>query len=127
MPGAGAPPVGCLVEPWALAVPYTPTVPAVDARRRRIAHETGRLIVRMAHEDVRLSTVLTRSAFENAIRVLGAIGGSTNAVLHLLAIAGRLGVPLELADFDHLSVDVPLLGHLQPSGRFLMECLHYPR
>ena len=68
---------------------------------------------------------LTRKAFENAIRVLAAIGGSTNAVLHLLAIAGRLGVPLELADFDRLSVDVPLLVDLQPSGRFLMEDLHY--
>jgi dihydroxy-acid dehydratase len=117
--------MACLMEAMGIALPYNATAPAVDARRRRIAHETGRLIVRMAHEDVRLSTVLTPSAFENAIRVLAAIGGSTNAVLHLLAIAGRLGVPLELADFDRLSVDVPLLVDLQPSGRFLMEDLHY--
>src|ERR1700722_19491478 len=117
--------IACLMEATALPPPYNATAPAVDARRRRIAHETGRLIVRMAHEDVRLSTILTRTAFENAIRILAAIGGSTNAVLHLLALAGRLGVPLELADFDRLSAEVPLLVDLQPSGRFLMEDLHY--
>ena len=117
--------IACLMEATGIALPYNATAPAVDARRRRIAHETGRLIVRMAHEDVRLSTILTRTAFENAIRVLAAIGGSTNAVLHLLALAGRLGVPLELADFDRLSAEVPLLVDLQPSGRFLMEDLHY--
>jgi dehydratase ilvD1 len=117
--------MACLMETMGIALPFNATAPAVDAKRRRIAHETGRLIVSMARDDVRLSQVLTRSAFENAIRVLAAIGGSTNAVLHLLAIAGRLGVPLELADFDRLSVDVPLLVDLQPSGRFLMEDLHY--
>jgi dihydroxy-acid dehydratase len=74
---------------------------------------------------VRLSHLLTRAAFENAIRVLAAIGGSSNAVLHLLAIAGRLGVPLRLQDFDDLTATVPLLVDLQPSGRFLMEELHY--
>jgi dihydroxy-acid dehydratase len=117
--------MACLMEAMGIALPYNATAPAVDARRRRIAQESGRLIVRMAHEDVRLSKVLTRRAFENAIRVLAAIGGSTNAVLHLLAIAGRLGVPLELADFDRLSADVPLLVDLQPSGKFLMEDMHY--
>ncbi|MGB6309997.1 MAG: IlvD/Edd family dehydratase [Steroidobacteraceae bacterium] len=117
--------IACLMETMGVALPYNATAPAVDARRRRIAHETGRLIVSMALQDVRLSKVLTRVAFENAIRVLGAIGGSTNAVLHLLAIAGRLGVPLDLDDFDRLSRDVPLLVDLQPSGRFLMEDLHY--
>jgi dihydroxy-acid dehydratase len=117
--------MACLMEAMGVALPYNATAPAVDARRRRIAHETGRLIVRMAREDVRLSKILTRNAFENAIRILAAIGGSTNAVLHLLALAGRLGVPLELADFDRLSADVPLLVDLQPSGRFLMEDLHY--
>jgi len=81
--------------------------------------------VQMAHDDLKLSKILTRSALENAIRVLGAIGGSTNAVIHLLAIAGRLGVPLALAEFDRLTSDVPLLVNLQPSGRFLMEDLHY--
>jgi dihydroxy-acid dehydratase len=117
--------MACLMETMGIALPYNATAPAVDARRRRIAQESGRLIVRMALEDVRLSKVLTRHAFENAIRVLAAIGGSTNAVLHLLAIAGRLGVPLELADFDRLSADVPLLVDLQPSGKFLMEDMHY--
>src|SRR4029077_17697035 len=101
------------------------TTPAVDAQRRRIAHESGRLIVRMAREDIRLSSILTRSAFENAIRVLGAIGGSTNTGLHLIAVAGRLGVPLALEDVDRLTADVPLLVDLQPSGKFLMEDLHY--
>jgi dihydroxy-acid dehydratase len=114
-----------LMEAMGIALPYNATAPAVDARRRVIAHESGRLIVHMAREDVRLSKILNRTAFENAIRVLAAIGGSTNAVLHLLAIAGRLGVPLELADFDRLSTAVPLLVDLQPSGRYLMEDLHY--
>jgi dehydratase ilvD1 len=114
-----------IVEAMGIALPHNSTTPAVDAQRRRIAHESGRLIVRMTREDVRLSSILTRNAFENAIKVLAAIGGSTNTVLHLLALAGRLGVPLTLADFDRLTADVPLLVDLQPSGRFLMEDLHY--
>jgi dihydroxy-acid dehydratase len=114
-----------LMEAMGVALPFNATTPAVDAQRRRIAHESGRLIVQMARNDVRLSTIHTRSAFENGIRLLSAIGGSTNAVIHLLAFAGRLGVPLELADFDRLSAQVPLLVDLQPSGRFLMEDLHY--
>jgi dehydratase ilvD1 len=117
--------MACMVEAMGIALPYNATTPAVDAQRRRIAHESGRLIVGMTREDVRLSSILTREAFENAIRVLGAIGGSTNTVLHLIALAGRLGVPLQLADFDRLTADVPLLVDLQPSGRFLMEDLHY--
>jgi len=117
--------MACLMEAMGVALPYNATAPAVDARRRRIAHESGRLIVHMARDDLRLSKILTRPAFENAIRIMGAIGGSTNAVLHLLAFAGRLGVPLELEDFDRLTRDIPLLVNLQPSGRFLMEDLHY--
>jgi dihydroxy-acid dehydratase len=117
--------MACLMEAMGMALPFNATAPAVDAQRRRIAHESGRLIVQMARNDVRLSKILTRSAFENAIRLLSAIGGSTNAVIHLLAFAGRLGIPLELAEFDRLSADVPLLVDLQPSGRFLMEDLHY--
>ena len=117
--------MACLMEAMGIALPFNATAPAVDARRGRIAQESGRLIVAMARNDVRPSKLLTRKAFENAIRVLAAIGGSTNAVLHLLAFAGRLGVPLELADFDRLSADVPLLVDLQPSGRFLMEDFHY--
>ena len=117
--------MACLMEAMGMALPFNATTPAVDAQRRRIAHESGRLIVQMARNDVRLSKILTRSAFENAIRLLSAIGGSTNAVIHLLAYAGRLGIALELADFDRLSADVPLLVDLQPSGRYLMEDLHY--
>ena len=117
--------MACLMEAMGMALPFNATAPAVDARRGRIAQESGRLIVSMARSDLRPSKLLTRRVFENAIRVLAAIGGSTNAVLHLLAFAGRLGVPLELADFDRLSADVPLLVDLQPSGRFLMEDFHY--
>ena len=117
--------MACLVEAMGIALPYNATIPAVDARRAVLAHETGRLIVRMARDDVRLSKILTREAFENAMCVLGAIGGSTNAVLHLLAMAGRLGIDIELAEFDRRSSEVPLLVDLQPSGRFLMEDLHY--
>jgi dihydroxy-acid dehydratase len=115
----------CVVEAMGLALPYNATIPAVDARRRVLAHQSGRTIVAMVKNDVRLSQILTRPAFENAIRTIAAVGGSTNAVLHLLAIAGRLGVPLELADFDRLSSDIPLLVDLQPSGQHLMEDFHY--
>src|ERR1700682_2470168 len=117
--------MAAVVEAMGLSLPFNATIPAVDARRRTLAHETGRTIVRMVREDRRLSQVATRAAFENAIRVHAAIGGSTNAVVHLLAIAGRLGVKLSLEDFDTLSRTVPLLVDLQPSGRFLMEDLHY--
>ena len=117
--------MAAVVEAMGLSLPFNATIPAVDARRRTLAHETGRTIVRMVREDRRLSQVATRAAFENAIRVHAAIGGSTNAVVHLLALAGRLGVKLSLEDFDTLSRTVPLLVDLQPSGRFLMEDLHY--
>jgi dihydroxy-acid dehydratase len=115
--------MACLMEAMGVALAFNATAPAVDARRRRIAHESGRLIVQMARDDLRLSRLLTPAAFSNAIRVLGAIGGSTNAVLHLLAIAGRLGVANYAGRFDRLSADVPPLD-LQPST-FLMEDLHY--
>ncbi len=114
-----------LVEALGMSLPANASLPAVDARRRTLAHETGRRIVALVRDDVRMSQIVTRAAFENAIRVHAAIGGSTNAVIHLLALAGRLGVPLSLADFDHLSRDVPLLVDLQPSGRYLMEDFHY--
>ncbi|WP_159712833.1 IlvD/Edd family dehydratase [Geminicoccus flavidas] len=99
--------------------------PAVDARRARLAHLTGRRIVQMVVDDLRLSRILTPAAFANAIRVNGAIGGSTNAVVHLLAIAGRVGVDLTLEDWDRLGRDVPCLLDLMPSGRFLMEDFCY--
>src|SRR5215469_3134730 len=115
----------CITEAMGLSLSHNATLPAVDARRRALAHQTGRTIVDLARRDVRLSKILTREAFENAIRTIAAIGGSTNTVLHLLAIAGRLGVRLTLADFDRLSREIPLLVDLQPSGRFLMEDFHY--
>src|SRR5260221_9060232 len=94
--------MACLMEAMGIALPFNATAPAVDARRRRIAHESGRLIVQMAPGDLRLSKLLTSAAFYNAIRVLGAIGGSTNALLHLLAISGPLRVALTLGDVCRL-------------------------
>ncbi len=117
--------MACVVEGMGLSLPENGTLPAPDSRRLRLAHLTGRRAVQMVAQDLRLSKLLTMPAFENAIRVLAAIGGSTNAVVHLLAIAGRVGVPLTLADFDRCGQGVPLLVDLQPAGRFLMEDLHY--
>jgi len=114
-----------LTEAMGLCLPYNGTIPAVDARRQALAHMTGIEIVKMVENDLRLSKVLTRKSFENAIKVNAAAGGSTNAVMHLLALAGRIGVDLELKDFDELSRDIPLLLDLMPSGRFLMEEYHY--
>src|SRR6187399_3299350 len=110
-----------MVESLGLGLPYNATLPAVDSRRYAMAHMAGRRIVSLIREDVRLSQILTRSAFENAIRVNGAIGGSTNAVIHLLAIAGRVGVDVTLDDWERCGHDVPTLLDLMPSGRFLME------
>jgi dihydroxy-acid dehydratase len=117
--------MACIVEGMGLTLPYNGTIPAVDSRRLQLAHLTGRRIVDMVREDLRLSKVLTEASFENAIKVNAAIGGSTNAVVHLLAIAGRLGIDLKLSDFDRFGSGMPLLVDLQPSGRFLMEDFHY--
>jgi dihydroxy-acid dehydratase len=114
-----------MVEALGLGFPHNAAIPAVDSRRYALAHVAGRRIVDMVREDVKISQILTRQAFENAIRVNGALGGSTNAVIHLLAIAGRLGVPLTLDDWDTLGRNVPTLVDLKPSGRFLMEDLYY--
>src|SRR6266850_2061462 len=114
-----------MVEALGVGLPGNAAYPAVDARRNVLARMAGRRIVELVKEDVRLSQILTRAAFENAIRVNAAIGGSTNAVIHLLAIAGRLGVPLALDDFDVLARDVPTLVNLQPSGQYLMEDFCY--
>jgi dihydroxy-acid dehydratase len=114
-----------MVEALGLGLPQNGATPAVDSRRMALAHEAGRRIVDLVREDVRISKILTREAFENAIRVNAALGGSTNAVIHLLAIAGRVGVPLTLDDWDRLGHDVPTLVDLKPSGRFLMEDFYY--
>ncbi|WP_185949105.1 MULTISPECIES: IlvD/Edd family dehydratase [unclassified Microbispora] len=117
--------MACVAEALGVQLPGSAALPAVDSRRYALAQAAGRRIVAMVQEDQRLSTVLTREAFENAIRVNAAIGGSTNAVVHLLAIAGRLGVPLALEDFDTLIAEVPMLVNLMPSGTYLMEDFAY--
>lgn len=113
-----------LVEAMGLSLPTNAALPAVDARRMALAHMTGRRIVEMVEEDLRLSKVLTRESFENAILANAAVGGSTNAVLHLLALAGRVGVDLRLDDFE-IGAGIPLLVNCMPSGAFLMEDFCY--
>src|SRR5213595_739010 len=114
-----------MVEAIGLGLPGNAAYPAVDGRRNVIARNAGRRIVEMVHEDLSMSKILTRQAFENAIRTLAAIGGSTNAVIHLIAIAGRLGVQLGIDDFDRLASELPCLVNLQPSGKHLMEDFCY--
>src|ERR1041385_4254266 len=114
-----------MVEALGVALPGNAAIPAVDARRARQAQMTGRRIVEMVKDDLRLSKILTREAFENAIKVNAAIGGSTNAVIHLLAIAGRMGVKLELDDWTEIGRGTPTLVDLLPSGRYLMEEFYY--
>jgi len=113
-----------MVESLGMGLPHNAAIPAVDARRQVLAHLAGRRIVEMVREDLTIEKILTREAFENAIRVNAAIGGSTNAVNHLIALAGRVGVGLKLSDFE-LGSDVPCLLNLQPSGEFLMEDFYY--
>jgi L-arabonate dehydrase len=117
--------MGSMAEALGLALPNNSAIPAVDARRNVLAHLSGRRIVEMVREDLCMSRILTRDAFENAIRVNGALGGSTNAVIHLLAIAGRIGVPLSLDDWDRIGRNTPTILDLKPSGRFLMEDFYY--
>lgn len=114
-----------LSEALGLQLPSSAAIPAVDSRRYALAQRSGRRVVEMAREGPRVSDILTREAFENAIRVNAAIGGSTNAIVHLLALAGRVGVPLTLDDFDRLARSVPWLANLQPSGSYLMEDFYY--
>ena len=114
-----------MVEALGMSLPENAAIPAVDSRRNRLAQLTGRRIVEMVKEDLTMSKILTREAFENAIRVNAAIGGSTNAVIHLLALAGRIGVPLTLDDWDRLGREMDCLVDLQPSGQYLMEDFYY--
>ncbi|WP_296001069.1 IlvD/Edd family dehydratase [Rugamonas sp.] len=117
--------MACMAEALGTSLPHNAAIPAVDSRRYILAHMSGIRIVEMVYEDLRLSKVLTRAAFENAIRVNAAIGGSTNAVIHLKAIAGRIGVDLELEDWNDIGRGTPTIVDLQPSGRFLMEEFYY--
>ena len=114
-----------MVESLGMGMPHNAAIPAVDSRRYVLAQLAGRRVVDMVIEDQKLSKVLTKEAFENAIVTNGAIGGSTNAVVHLLAIAGRVGVDLSLDDWDRLGKDVPCLVNLMPSGEHLMEDFYY--
>ncbi|MGG6892492.1 IlvD/Edd family dehydratase [Rhizobium sp. BR 315] len=114
-----------MVEALGIGLPDNAAIPAVDARRGVLAHMAGRRIVELVNQDIKISDILTKTAFENAIRVNGAIGGSTNAVLHLIAIARRVGVELNLEDWDRLGRGVPTIVDLMPSGRFLMEDFYY--
>lgn len=114
-----------MAEALGMALSGNAAIPAVDSRRRVMAHMSGRRIVDMVKDDLKPSDILTREAFENAIRANGAIGGSTNAVIHLLALAGRIGIDLTLDDWDRLGRDIPTIVDLMPSGRFLMEEFFY--
>ena len=114
-----------MVESLGLTLPENAAIPAADSRRKVLAQMSGIRIVEMVNENLRMSDVLTRKAFENAIITNAAIGGSTNFIIHLLAIAGRIGVPLTLADFDTLSANVPFITNIQPSGKYFMEDFYY--
>ncbi|PSE42861.1 dihydroxy-acid dehydratase [Acinetobacter nosocomialis] len=117
--------MACMAEALGTSLPHNAAIPAVDSRRYVLAHLSGMRIVHMVHEDLRLSKILTKEAFENAIKVNAAIGGSTNAVIHLKAIAGRIGVDLQLDDWNRVGRGMPTIVDLQPSGRFLMEEFYY--
>ncbi|MBE7173037.1 MAG: dihydroxy-acid dehydratase [Williamsia sp.] len=117
--------MACMVEALGLTLPGAAAIPAVDARKKLMAQLSGRRIVQMVKENMKLSKILNREAFENAIVVNAAIGGSTNFIVHLLAIAGRIGVELKLDDFDAVGSKIPLLVNLKPSGKYLMEDFFY--
>jgi dihydroxy-acid dehydratase len=114
-----------MVEALGMSLPGNAAIPAVDARRSTLAQMTGRRIVDMVREDMRVSKILTRTAFENAIFTNAAVGGSTNAVIHSIAIAGRIGVKLNLDDWDALGSRLPCLVNLMPSGKYFMEDFYY--
>ncbi|MGQ7856259.1 IlvD/Edd family dehydratase [Pedobacter sp. WC2501] len=117
--------MACMVEALGMSLSGGAAIPAVDSRRKRLAQLSGRRIVEMVKEDLKISKILTRDAFENAIKVNAAVGGSSNFIIHLTAIAGRMGVPLNLDDFDDIGSKMPLLVNLMPSGKFLMEDFYY--
>jgi dihydroxy-acid dehydratase len=117
--------MACMAEALGLQLPGSAAIPAVDARRFAVAQRAGQRIVEMVHEDLRMSKVITRESFANAARTNAALGGSTNAIIHLLAIAGRLGIDVTLDDLDGWARDIPWLVDLQPSGKYLMEDFYY--
>ncbi|NNV57907.1 IlvD/Edd family dehydratase [Limnovirga soli] len=117
--------MACMIESLGLSLPGNAAIPAADSRRKVLAHMSGQRIVAMVNEQLTPSQILNKQAFENAIITNAAIGGSTNFVIHLMAIAGRVGVPLNMDDFDRLSANIPLIANLQPSGKHFMEDLFY--
>ncbi len=117
--------MACMAEALGLTLPGAAVIPAVDSRKKVMAQLSGRRIVEMVKEDMKISKILTKEAFENSIVVNAAVGGSTNFIIHLLAIAGRIGIDLKLADFDTIGSKIPLLVNLKPSGKYLMEDFYY--
>src|SRR6187549_2125693 len=117
--------MACMVESLGLTLPGAAAIPAADSRQKQMAQLSGRRIVEMVKEDLTIAKILTREAFENAIKVNAAVGGSSNFIIHLTAIAGRIGVNLKLEDFDTLGSKIPLLLNLMPSGKYLMEDFYY--
>ncbi len=117
--------MACMVEALGMTLPENAAIPAADSQRKVLAQMSGRRIVDMVRDDVKPSDILTRELFENAIMINAAIGGSTNFMIHLMAIAGRMGVPLTLKDFDKLGREIPLLANLEPSGKYFMEDFYY--
>ena len=117
--------MACMVEALGLTLPGASAIPAVDSRKKVMAHLSGNRIVEMVKEDLKMSKILTREAFENAIKINSAVGGSTNLIIHIVAIAGRLGINIDLDDFDRLGSNMPLLLNLMPSGKYLMEDFYY--
>jgi L-arabonate dehydrase len=114
-----------MAEALGLTLPGAAAIPAVDSRKKVMAHLSGNRIVEMVKENLKMSDILTRDAFENAIKINSAVGGSTNLVIHLMALAGRIGIDLTLDDFDKLGSEMPLLLNLMPSGKYLMEDFYY--
>jgi len=117
--------MACMAESLGVSLPHNAAIPAVDSRRYVLAHMSGMRIVDMVMEDLCLSKILKREAFINAIRTIAAIGGSTNAIIHMKAIAQRIGTDLDMADWQQYGKDVPTLVNLQPSGQYLMEDFFY--
>ena len=117
--------MGSMVEALGMSLPGNAAIPAVDSRRYALSHMSGKRIVEMVKENMIMSKIVTKKSFENAIKVNGAIGGSTNAVIHLAAIAGRLEIDLDLDDWNKCGDGIPTLVNLQPSGKYLMEDFYY--
>ncbi len=117
--------MGSMVEALGMSLPGNAAIPAVDARRYSLSYMSGKRIVEMVKENLKMSNIVTKKSFENAIKINGAIGGSTNAVIHLAAVAGRLEIDLDLNDWEKFGKDIPTIVNLQPSGKYLMEDFYY--